>query len=407
MRKKTIVGIMCFFAAMVLLSVVVFTRLLDPEADLQPEETMTETHMPDSGSAIESAQNTEYPIVHEPIEERAWEIMAEMSEREKICQMFVVYPEALGTVTGADETLMSGLENYPVGGFIFSAENLEAGSETTIETVTKMQEWSKLGLIITADEEGGRVNRLMSTLGTTWVDNMFSYKDMGVNTAYENAATIAADLKAHGFNTDLAPVADVLTNPENTVIGDRAYSDDFQQAAELVSGAVRGFNDSGVVCALKHFPGHGDTAEDSHFDAAIVRKSPEQLREEEFIPFVAGIEAGADMVMIGHLTIPMLGDEPATVSREIVTGLLREEIGFDGVVITDSLEMGAITSYETGQLVVRAVNAGVDILLGPDDLVRAVEGMELALGMGELTWERIEESVIRILIMKLENGIIE
>ena len=407
MRKRTKVSILIILTVIVLLGTVIFTKFLDPKTNSQPRDTMAATDIPRSSDDGEPAQHTEYPTVHEPIEERAWEIMAEMSEREKICQLFIVYPEDIGTVTGADETLLSGLESYPVGGFVFSAENLEAGSETTIETVGKMQEWSKLGLIITADEEGGRVNRLMSTLDTTWIDNMLSHKDMGAQTAYDNAATIAADLKVHGFNTDLAPVADVLSNPENTVIGDRAYSDDFRQAAELVASAVRGFSDSGVICALKHFPGHGDTAEDSHFDPAIVRKSPEQLREEEFLPFIAGIEAGADMVMIGHLTIPMLSDEPATVSREIVTGLLREEIGFDGVVITDSLEMGAITSYETGQLVVKAVNAGIDILLGPDNLARAVEGMELALGMGELTWERIEESVIRILIMKLENGIIE
>ena len=406
MRKKTVLGIICFFAVAVCLGVLVFTRLLDPEKNPQPEETVAGTESVDPDASAYPEQ-TEYPVVYEPIENRAREIMAEMSEREKICQMFVVYPEDVGTMTGADETLMTGLENYPVGGFVFSAENLEAGSEATIETVAKMQEWSKLGLIISADEEGGRVNRLMSTLDTTWVDNMFSYKDMGAQIAYDNAATIAADLKAHGFNTDFAPVADVLTNPENTVIGDRAYSDDFQQAAELVASAVRGFRENGVACAVKHFPGHGDTAEDSHFDAAIVRKSPEQLKEEEFMPFIAGIEAGADMVMIGHLTIPALSDEPATVSREIVTGLLREGIGFDGVVISDSLEMGAITIYETGQLAVRAVNAGIDILLGPDDLARAVEAVELALGMGELTWERIEESVIRILIMKLENGIIK
>jgi len=407
MRKRTKVSILIILTVIVLLGTVIFTIFLDPKANSQPRDTMAATDIPRSSDDGEPAQHAEYPAVHEPIEKRAWEIMAEMSEREKICQMFIVYPEAVGTVTGADETLLSGLESYPVGGFVFSAENLEAGNEVTIETVGKMQEWSKLGLIITADEEGGRVNRLMSTLDTTWIDNMLSHKDMGAQTAYDNAATIAADLKVHGFNTDLAPVADVLSNPENTVIGDRAYSDDFRQAAELVASAVRGFSDSGVICALKHFPGHGDTAEDSHFDPAIVRKSPEQLREEEFLPFIAGIEAGADMVMIGHLTIPMLSDEPATVSREIVTGLLREEIGFDGVVITDSLEMGAITSYETGQLVVKAVNAGIDILLGPDNLARAVEGMELALGMGELTWDRIEESVIRILIMKLENGIIE
>lgn len=341
------------------------------------------------------------------VEARARELLSGMSEREKICQLFIVYPQAVDTGTGAEEALVAGLETYPVGGFVFSEQNLEAGGDATIATIKKLQEWSKLGLIITADEEGGRVTRLMSALGTTWIDSMYSYKDMGTEKAYENAATIAADLKAYGFNTDLAPVADVFSNPENTVIGDRAYSDDFHQAANLVASAVRGFKDNGVACAVKHFPGHGDTAQDSHEGAAIVTKSVSELEEQELLPFIWGIDAGADMVMIGHLTIPEVDDEPATVSYAIVTGMLREGLNYDGVVISDSLEMGAITGYETGQLAVRAINAGIDILLGPDDLEKAVSGIELALNNGELTWERIDKSVTRILKMKLENGIIE
>lgn len=342
----------------------------------------------------------------ETVESRAAEILAGMSDREKICQLFVVRPQSIGSVTGAEDGLRTALEEYPVGGFVFFSDNLESGGEEVKATISKMQEWSRLGLIICADEEGGRVNRLMSTLGTTWLDSMFSYRDQGIDKAYSNAATIARDMKSFGFNTDLAPVADVFSNPENTVIGDRAYSDDFVQASQLVSAAVSGFKDSGFACAVKHFPGHGDTSEDTHVSSALITKSVEELFEQELLPFIAGIDAGADMVMIGHLTIKDLDDEPATVSYSVVTGLLRERMGYSGVVITDSLEMGAITGYAPGQLAVRVLNAGIDILLDPSDFAASVEGIELALEVGELTMERIDESVLRILIMKLENGII-
>ena len=404
-KKSRPATVMLLTAALVVLGVLVIFRMESPQPSVSP---------PTSSGSVQTIEPTPSPSptpkptpTPDPILARAEELLAEMSDWEKICQMFIVYPEAVGTVTGAEESMMEGLAKYPVGGFVFSAKNLGAGRDDTIATIRKMQDWSKLGLIISADEEGGRVNRLMTVLNTTWVGSMYSYKDKGIQTAYDNAATIARDLKTYGFNTDFAPVADVFSNPVNTVIGDRAYSDDFTQAAELVESAVKGFKDNGVLCTVKHFPGHGDTVEDSHDSAAIVTKALSELEKQEFMPFIRGINAGADMVMIGHLTIPSLDPEPATVSFSIVTGLLRDRLGYNGVVITDSLEMGAITGYETGQLAARAVSAGIDILLGPDDLPKAIEGIERAIAMGELAIERIDESVMRILKMKLENGIIE
>ena len=404
-KKNRPATVMLLMAALVVLGLLVIFRIESP----QPSASL-----PTSSGSVQAIEPTPSPSpppkptpTPDPILARAEELLAEMSDWEKICQMFIVYPEAVGTVTGAEDSMMEGLAKYPVGGFVFSAKNLGAGRDETIATIRKMQDWSKLGLIISADEEGGRVNRLMTVLNTTWVSSMYSYKDKGIQTAYDNAATIARDLKTYGFNTDFAPVADVFSNPVNTVIGDRAYSDDFTQAAELVESAVKGFKDNGVLCTLKHFPGHGDTVEDSHDSAAIITKALSELEKQEFMPFIRGINAGADMVMIGHLTIPSLDPEPATVSFSIVTGLLRDKLGYNGVVITDSLEMGAITGYETGQLAARAVSAGIDILLGPDDLPKAIEGIERAIAMGELAIERIDESVMRILKMKLENGIIE
>ena len=237
---------------------------------------------------------------------------------------------------------------------------------------------------------------------------MYNYKDDGPDTAYRNAVTIAGDMAFYGFNTDFAPVADVWSNKQNTVIGKRAYSDDFSQAAELVAAAVRGFHAGGVACTLKHFPGHGDTSEDSHLGSAYVYKTEEQLMEQELLPFMSGIEAGADLVMIGHLTATAIDDKPATISRRIVTGLLRDKLGFDGVVITDGMEMEAITEhYTAAEAAVLAIEAGDDIILGPPSLQEASNGIMQALNTGELTTDRIDESVLRILKLKLQYGIID
>lgn len=345
----------------------------------------------------------------DPVLTRAEELLAGMSLREKLCQLMIVRPEVLtgeSPVTAAGETTRLALEQYPVGGLIYSVDNLVT-QEQTREMIENTQSYSKIPLIISADEEGGNVGRLMYKLGTTFIHSMYSYKDMGEDTAYQNALTIGTDMVSCLFNTDFAPVADVWTNPANTVIGDRAYSDEFGQASELVAAAVRGFTESGVICCVKHFPGHGDTSTDTHEGAAVVDKSLEELRAGEFLPFEAGIEAGVDMVMVGHITVTAVDDEPATISHEVITGLLREELGWDGVVVTDSLDMGALASYEIGEVCVKYLEAGGDIMLGIPDLAAALTALETAVTEGRLTEQRIDESALRVLMLKLSHGIAE
>lgn len=367
--------------------------LPDPDADVTstPEPTPEPTPTPD------------------PVKVRAEELLSGMTLREKLCQLMIVRPEVLtgeSPVTAAGETTRLALETYPVGGLIYSVDNLVT-QEQTREMITNTQSYSKLPLFISADEEGGNVGRLMYKLGTTWVNSMYSYKDQGADTAYANAKTIGTDMVSCLFNTDFAPVADVWTNPANTVIGDRAYSDDFEQAAELVASAVRGFTDSGVICCLKHFPGHGDTSTDTHEGAAVVSKSLDELRAGEFLPFVSGIEAGADMVMIGHITVTLVDPEPATISKAIITDVLRGELGWDGVVISDSLDMGALAGYDSGEVCVKFLEAGGDILLGIPDIETALTALEAAVTDGRLTESRIDESVQRVLELKISHGIIE
>ena len=366
------------------------TELPDPTAEPVPTATPEPTPTPD------------------PVKTKAEALLADMSLHEKVCQLFVVRPEVLtglSPVTVAGEATQQALENYPVGGLIYSVDNLVT-QEQTREMIENTQSYSKIPLIISADEEGGNVGRLMYKLGTTFIHSMYSYKDEGPETACQNALTIGTDMVSCLFNTDYAPVADVWTNPANTVIGDRAYSDDFEQAAELVASAVQGFTDAGVVCCLKHFPGHGDTDTDTHEGAAVVDKSLEELRAGELLPFISGIEAGADMVMIGHITMTALDEVPATISEAVISGLLREELGWDGVVITDSLDMGAMAGYDNGEVCVRFIEAGGDILLGVPDLAAAVSAVEAAVSEGRLTEQRLDESVQRILELKIEHGII-
>ena len=387
------------------------------------EEGTTDSSMPgEDGSASLSAEASTSPLTKEDSSNPApsdpspdsaaptlQSLLSQMTLHEKVCQMLVVTPESitgLEAVTAAGDTTKKALQAMPVGGILYSKPNLR--SKEQVKTMLQnTQSYSAIPLMFTCDEEGGRVNRLMSTLNTTMIGPMLDYKDQGVEIAYKNACTIASDMSALGFNADMAPVADVWSNPENTVIGDRAYSDDFQQAAVLVASAVEGFHAGGVATALKHFPGHGDTSEDTHYGAVFITKTLEEIREKELLPFQAGIQADSDMVMIGHLILSDIDDQPAPFSHKIVTELLRQELGFDGVIITDGLQMKAMTDfYSDGEIACSAVKAGVDMLLCPANPEEAAAALEDAVINGDLTESRIEESVLRILKMKKERGMI-
>lgn len=346
----------------------------------------------------------------EPTPDPVDQLIAGMTLREKVYQMMIATPSEITgvrTVTSAGETTRKALEKYPVGGLNYNKSNMVSRSQVTA-MMENTKGYGKIPLLLSCDEEGGRVTRLMHTVGTTQVDAMLSYKDQGPEVAYQNAKTLAADLVSCGFNMDLAPVADVWTEPKNTVIGDRAYSDDYAQAAQLIPAAVEGFRDGGVACILKHFPGHGSTTGDSHYGSAYVRKTLDQLRAEDLLPFQAGIDAGADAVMMGHLIVEDIDPEPAVFSYAIVTKLLREEMGFDGVVMTDALQMQAISDhYTNAQVALKSVKAGVDMLLCPADLEGAVEAITQAVETGGIPESRIDESVRRILSLKVNRGILE
>ena len=378
----------------------------------QPEAG-PETAPPDQSLPPEAQQ----PAAEEtdPVQSRAEELLGEMSLRDKVFQLFIVTPEQLtgvpSPVTQTGDTSRQAIQANPVGGIIYFADNLQSRDQCQA-MLSGLQEASPLGLFLSVDEEGGTVARLGSNpaMGTTDFGDM---ADIGASgdpeQAYQVGATIGGELLELGFNLDFAPVADVYSNPDNPVIGRRAFSSDPEVAAEMVAACVEGFGDSGILCTLKHFPGHGDTATDSHYGAARSDKTLEELECCEFLPFQAGIQAGAGLVMVGHISLPAVtgDDTPACLSRDIVTGLLRQQLGFEGLAVTDSLSMQAITdAYSPGETAVLALQAGMDLLLMPSDLEGAVDGVLAAVDSGALTEDRIDESVLRILSTKLEQGII-
>lgn len=339
-------------------------------------------------------------------EELARGLLSGMTAEQKAWQLLYVFPQDItGDSLSADEALWS--EKYalrPAGGVILNGSNMDTPEQVKALT-SAIASSSGISPFIGVDEEGGAVARLAYTLGvTTDLKPMFTYRSEGEDGARANALTIGSDIKSFGFNQDFAPVADVWTNKDNTVIGKRAYSDDPDEAAKLVAAAVGGFTDAGVISTLKHFPGHGDTSEDSHYSAAHSEKTESELFSCELKPFYAGIEAGAGMVMTGHITMDAIDpDTPATLSRAVVTGILRDKLGFDGVVITDSFTMQAISDRCTqAEAAVMAIEAGCDMILGtsePDAVAEAIaEGVSP---------ERLDESVMRVLLLKLSFGLAE
>lgn len=347
----------------------------------------------------------------DPQEEKIMEIMGEMSLSDKIYQLFIVTPEQLtgeNTVTEASLRMSLALEQQPVGGLIFFKANLVFRDQTAM-MLQNAQSFSRLGMFLAVDEEGGMVARLGSNplMGTTKFPNMGSLRS--AEEAFTVGETIGREIRQLGFNLDFAPVADVNSNPDNPVIGQRSFSSDPQIAGQMTASCVRGFRGSGMICTLKHFPGHGDTQTDSHYGVAQSLKTREQLAACELIPFRSGIDAGAQMVMVGHISLPNVtgNDVPATLSGEIVTGLLRGELGYQGVVVTDSMIMRSITDrYSSGEAAVMALRAGVDMILIPKDLGEAHDAILDAVEKGSISPQRIDESVQRILRLKQEYGII-
>ncbi|WP_339217243.1 beta-N-acetylhexosaminidase [Ornithinibacillus sp. FSL M8-0202] len=328
-------------------------------------------------------------------------ILETLTLDEKIGQMIMAGME--GT-TPEPETIRL-IENYKVGGIIFFRKNLTSYSQSLqlVNGIKRANSGNPIPLFLSVDQEGGRVTRLPG------LEELPTNKEIGLQNdpklSYQIGSILAEALHAFGMNMNYAPVIDVNSNPKNPVIGDRSFGDNPSLVSTLGIQTMKGMEANDIIPVVKHFPGHGDTSVDSHLELPQIDKSLEALHELELIPFIDAIDEGADVVMVAHILFPLLDSEfPSSMSKAIMTDLLREELHFDGVIVTDDMNMDAIVNhYEPGEAAVQSVKAGSDVILISkeyNDIVRSIEAIKSAVEKGEISEERINESVQRILAVK-------
>jgi beta-N-acetylhexosaminidase len=289
---------------------------------------------------------------------------------------------------------------FDLGGVILFARNVEAPDQVAEISREAQSLAQELPLWVSVDQEGGRVARLKAPF-TTWPPMATLGRSGDERLAERFARALAAELRAVGISLDYTPVLDVHTNPRNPVIGDRALAERAEDVARLGSTIVTTLQAEGIAACGKHFPGHGDTSTDSHHELPLIEHPPERLREVELVPFRAAIEAGVASIMTAHILIPALDDErPATLSRQIVDGILKQELGYTGLVLSDDLEMRAISSrYGIPEATVAAITAGCDAVLmcgaGQEQQVAALEALIRAAEEGTLPVKRLEDALAR------------
>ena len=349
-----------------------------------------------------------------PIEERAKEILEGMSMEEKVAQLFFVTPDALTGNTGlkeGGEALRQALTEYPVGGVVYFSGNIETPEQTKAllkETRLDARAVSALPVFLAVDEEGGSVARIAGN-PAMGIENVGDMADIGATgdekNAYEAGRIIGAYLSKLGFNLDFAPDADVLTNPENTVVKRRSFGAEPEPVSDMALAYMNGLLEENVAGCLKHYPGHGATIGDTHEGYAYTEKGLEELKETDFVPFIRGIEEGVPVIMVGHISLPnVTGDEmPASLSEKMITEILRTDLGYEGLVITDALNMGAVTKqYSSEEACILALEAGADMLLMPEDFKSAYNGVLEAVKKGRILEQTLDEAVRRIIRVKLQ-----
>ena len=379
------------------------------------ETSTSETSAP----AKTSETTTEKPV------DKVQVFIDSMTLEERVGQLFIVAPEALCSddgnielngseskkaVTTVSQEVKETIQKYHIGGIVLFANNITNPDQ--IMTFNKdLQATSDIPLFIAVDEEGGKVARLAKNDKF----NLTKYKSAAAvgasgeaSDAYEMGSVIGSYLKEYGFNMNFAPVADINSNPKNPVIGDRSFSSDPSTVAKMAGAAAKGLRDKGIIPTFKHFSGHGDTAEDSHQSLAINNHNLDTLMVEDWLPFISNNLRDC-AVMVGHIALPSVtgNSKSAVIDKEIVTTYLREKIGFDGLVITDSMKMNGVSNYyDSGTACIMAINAGCDILLMPQNFVESYYAVLSAVNDGIITEERLNKSLYRIISMKYEYSIL-
>lgn len=386
------------------------------EGELPDQVEAAQPETPDEQQP-ESTENPEVPdnMTVSGAQQTAQALLDTMTDEEKLWQLFFVTPEAItnvNTATVAGEATKKALAQYPVGGIVYFAKNLE-DREQTVALLENTQSYAKIPLFLGVDEEGGTVSRVGSNpdMGVPSVGDMRSLgKSQDPAAVYAAGQDIGGGLHALGFNLDFAPVADVAQGADS-VIGSRSFGSDAELCASLAGVIVKSLRAEGIVSCLKHFPGYGSATVDDHNGTSVVEKTLSELEACDLVPFqtIIASEGSVPFVMVSHLSYPNVtgSDTPADLSSSIVTDILRDKLEYQNVIITDSHSMASITDhYSAGEAAVKALAAGCDMILMPSDLQAAFDAVKAAVADGTLSQARIDESVLRILTVKAEYGII-
>ena len=337
-------------------------------------------------------------VKKETIKKDKIDIMLEnMSIEEKIAQMLIIEYDS----DYVDDNLKSFLNTTPPGGFILMKENITTFDKTR-QFVSDLNENSRIPLIISIDEEGGSVQRLKYLMDARVSDIPFMY-NVGLTNIYDFAYNIgkiiAEEVRTIGVNVDFAPVIDIYSNPNNTVIGKRSFGSDAEIVSNMAVRFTKGLEDNGVIGVYKHFPGHGDTDIDSHEALPIINKSLDDLKSFELVPFKSAVKAGAKMIMVGHIAIPEVTHDntPASLSKEVID-ILKDDLNYNGLIVTDALNMGAINdNYSNEEAYIKAIEAGNDLLLIPSDGIDTINIIK-----DNVSLDRINESARKILKFKYD-----
>lgn len=396
MRRNRTLPIIIFILVLCVIALIVFWFIMkDKNKDIEVYNEPVGENIPKE------------PTEEEKLKKKVEDKISQMSLKEKIGQMIIISYEKEYT-----DELDNILKVVKPGGFIVFPQNIST-YDGTVEYISKVKSTADIPMIISIDQEGGRVQRIknMSDVNVQTIPAMLELgKTNDTTLSYDVGAVLAKEIAAFGINTDFAPTLDVFSNPNNTVIGNRAFGTDYQTVINMALPFVNGMESQGIIPTFKHFPGHGDTTSDSHVELPVVTKTKEELYQNELLTFKAAIDSNAQMIMTAHIALPnVTGDyTPATLSKVIINDILRGELGFEGVVITDAINMRALRdNYILEEICNYSINAGVDIILMPLDPIEASNTIENLVNNGTISEERINESVNRILTLKYKNKLDE
>ena len=325
-----------------------------------------------------------------------------MTLDEKIGQMITIGIDGYSV----DDTAKQLITDKKVGGVILFKNNISYSNQLLqlINDIKGINSTNKIPIFISVDQEGGRVNRLPSEIKSLPSNEVVGNKNDN-KLAYDIGKNIGYALGSFGFNMDFAPVLDVNSNPNNTVIGDRSFSNDKDKVASLGASEINGFKDSNIISVAKHFPGHGDTATDSHYALPIINKTLDELKSVEFVPFKKSIEEKVPAIMVSHILMPQIdANNPASMSKTIITDILRKDLKFDGLIVTDDMTMGAVTNeLDITTACINSINAGADLLLvchGYDNEINVINAIKDVVNNGIISIDTINRSVYKILSLK-------